>query len=210
MVASFSQLKQSKTRMQKNSTHLIDLIRAYKKDPGKYGTELTETIDKIIYTAANLEGYKPYRKGREDWCDVVQDLRILLFRRITEKVVCDGCDMAALNKRAYNYLKITARLEIRCKLRHIYDRIKCEDKATVVMCRRGDFTQPSVDALREEPFPGVVFADENDKTIADLLSKGYNQRSICTLTGMSAWSVHMSVVRIKEALKEALVNDDNV
>jgi hypothetical protein len=176
----------------RDSVDLIRLIRLYKKDPKGYGDQMTVMVDKIINHVCARAGYKPLRKEVEEGGDLKQELRLICFKLINDKINVNNkqenpffddskdsfeeVEDRVLNKRAFNYLRIVLAHAITGKMRHLFkvqQRSPIEQKLLSEDFKGTQTTTMDFDYL--EPFPGLFSEDSLERKVSNMLANGYTK-----------------------------------
>lgn len=161
------------------------LYENWVKDPKSYEDQLRITIDKIIYSTLGRQKVSPYYWRYEDREDMIQDLRVLCWRRLNK------IKPPITNKRLFNYLRITIVLALKERARKIgkiLDRENLETKVLGV----GTSIQP-------EPFS---FGDAMLDQVATLLVYKASRKDISRLLDISTYRVNWYIGKLRAIYKE--------
>lgn len=99
---------------------LYETYLKWKRDPERYGDQMSVRIDRIIHKALSNKGHDPIYYKTEDRDDMIQDIRVAVIKALNRVENPD-------NKRLYNYLRVTvdgAWLDRNRKLGRMLDREK--------------------------------------------------------------------------------------
>jgi len=160
---------------------LLRLYFNWKQKPTEYGQELTDTLNKLIYTLLS-RGYKLLNIGTLSTKeDILQDIRYLMIKALHR------LQPPLTNKRIYNYLMMTAAGGIMTQNR----------KLSLYIKRRG--TESEYLSVKEQPHVIFNFGDELTDTVATMLSNKYNKTEICRELKITTSKLKSVINKIKEA-----------
>lgn len=167
--------------------HLVDLYIKWKADPATYSKQMSETIDKIIFTTIrNKSLYKI--DLYEDNLDVLQDLRVRCFKAL------NLIKPPLSNKRIYWYFVAHIKWALKTKKANVAKYLSGEVEATQM--RSGD-------VLRFYSEPAVFnFGDELTNQVAELLSDGHNKGSVCKQLNISRKKLNTIISNIRNTYLE--------
>lgn len=176
--------------------HLSDLYLRWKNDPKKWEAEMLETIDKIISATVGSQfrksmNYRPF----ECDADLRQELRVVCFEKVLPRIkytAAPGTCMVQLNKRLYNYLKMS----IINHLKDFRDRTSLRRRRddSVFSHQRGQISKRKDSTPLE--FALSVFEDST-KEVAQLLAGGEKKKGICRKLQMkpSEYDRHLKILQ---------------
>lgn len=164
--------------------HLLNLYLNWKKSPSQFNEEMAETVDKIIFSTLSRQRLNPIYKRIEDHEDLIQDLRILCFQKLTKI-------SNPTNKRIFNYLKISINLALRDKARKVGKFLDRESKEAEIL---GD---------RKKSTPPMLFYNNSLlENIAKLLAEGETKQNICSILSITRTKLNKEIQKLRTIYNE--------
>lgn len=170
--------------LNKEDGQLSVLYRKWKEDPDKYSFELSQTVDKIIYSTLSRQSLQPFYWRTEDRDDMIQDLRVLCWKKL------NNINPPITNKRIFNFLRVSIKLALKEKARKVGKRL---DREAVEYKAISTYSQVS------EPFS---LGDPVLDRVAFLLLSGQTKSNIREELNLSRGKLNKYIDKLREIYKE--------
>lgn len=167
------------------SGQLSILYQKWKESPEFYGKEMSDTVDKIIYSTLNGQSLQPIYKKFEEKADLIQELRYLCFKKL-------GNISNPTNKRIFNFLKISIVLALKDKTRRVGKRLDREPIERAILGEKSPRSSTSF----------FYFNDQLLEDVATLLSDGETKQDICKLLNITRSQLNKQVKKLKVIYSE--------
>ena len=210
------------------STQFVTQFINYTLNPSAYEYQFVDTINKLINKAFQIEGYIPVRREIEDDSDVRQEFRLLIFKKLREKVSIEEMllflesdmnrpylgipanlsyeeKLRAVNKKLYNFMMVTLRLGIINRMKKLYktqDRVELE--SNIISSNFKDKKSSIIEESLTNPFPTLFTDGSLERKVSNLLASGYTKVEIKRHLGVSAKTLSRVLDKIKDAISEEL------
>ena len=158
---------------------LSTIYNKWRNSPEIYEKEMTETIDKIIYTVLGKNSLRPVYRRFEDESDLLQDLRLLCFQRLN-KLKNDE------NKSIYNYLGISSNFALKDKARKVGKRLDREQKEAEILGEK-----------KKQSPTLFYFNDILLESVATMLASGETKQDICNKLDISRTKLKKEIEKLK-------------
>lgn len=159
--------------------HLINLYIKWKDNPDLHGKEMSDTVDKIIYSTLKKQSLEPIYKKIEDHEDLIQDLRVLCFQKLNRI-------RKPTNKRIFNFLRISIRLALKDKARRVGKFLD-----------REHIEQEILGEKIKQPMICFCFGDDLLDKVATLLAYGETKQNICSNLEISRTTLQKQINKLK-------------
>ncbi len=168
--------------------HLINLYLKWMDNPELYGKEMSETVDKIIYSTLKKQSLEPIYKRFEDYEDLIQELRLLCFQKLNRI-------SNPTNKRIFNFLRISIILALKDKARKVGKFLDREEKEDELLGEKV-----------KTPNPCFCFGDELLDNVATLLAYGETKQKICKDLHISRTKLQQQIEKLKVIFDQGNIN----
>lgn len=180
---------------------LITLHRQWKKVPDKFlEKEISTQLDCLIFSVIKSEGYAPFIRPQEDYFDLLQDLRVLCWKRWT----------VASTEPEHSFIPffmMTIKGYLKNKLRNTQHCAKKEQIISTEYITNENSLNPEKDLVNHLEID--LFLKElspTDNTILKKSLQGCSLREISSHVSMSKSSVHNRLTAIKSLFKDRSLN----